>query len=76
MLFTKIIHVPSETHTEHTNTLCENNSEFLNVTAYIYHWVTALNGPMKVGKKLNVSLNAPILCVRNDTRNNRFWKTQ
>jgi hypothetical protein len=35
------------------------NAEFLNVTAYIYRWASALNGPMKVGRKLNVSLNVP-----------------
>jgi hypothetical protein len=41
MLYTEIITVCSEIHTEHINTLNRQHEEFLNVKpggTYIYHW--------------------------------------
>jgi hypothetical protein len=32
-MFTEMVVVFSENHTEHTNTLCEQNTEFLNAKA-------------------------------------------
>ena len=45
MLYREIIAVCSEIHTEHINTLCGQNGEFMNVKlggTYSNHW--ALNG--------------------------------
>jgi len=41
MLYREIIAVCSQIHTKHINTLCGQNTEFLNVTAggtYSNHW--------------------------------------
>jgi hypothetical protein len=41
MLFREIIAVCCENHTEHINTLCGQNAEFIDVKAggtYSYHW--------------------------------------
>jgi hypothetical protein len=45
MLYSEIIAVCSQIHTKHTNTLCGQNVEFVNVKpggTYSNHW--ALNG--------------------------------
>ena len=42
MLYREIIAVCSQTHTEHINTLCEQNVELFNVKLAVHsnHWAT------------------------------------
>ena len=46
MLLREIFAVCSEIHTKHTNTMCGQNVEFLDVKpggTYIYHWLRTSN---------------------------------
>jgi len=64
MLYTEIVAVSSQIHTKHINTLCGQNTEFLNVTAsgtYSDHW--ALEGKMSVIKTSQLMLYTEIVAV-------------
>jgi len=45
MLYTEIMAVCSEIHTKHTNTLCGQNIELLNVKLVVYTGCHRRNGP-------------------------------
>jgi hypothetical protein len=64
MLYREIIAVCSQIHTKHINTLCGQNTVFLNVTAggtYSDHW--ALEGYMSVIKTSQLMLYREIISV-------------
>ena len=43
MLYREVIAVFSQIHTKHTNTLCGQNAEFVNVKLVVYIVTTGLN---------------------------------
>jgi hypothetical protein len=77
MLYREIIAVFSEIHTKHINTLCGQNTEFVNVKAggtYSDH--SALEGYTSVIKTSQLTLYREIIAVCSEIhtkRINSFW---
>jgi hypothetical protein len=63
MLYREIIAVCSEIHVKHTNTLCRQNVEMLNVKLVVHIMITDFEGLIYITRKLSPyrAVNTPRL---------------
>ena len=62
MLYREIIAVCSQIYTEHINTLCGHNGEFVNVKLAVHKVPLAFQGLRMCGVLLSVSIRLDVLC--------------